>query len=70
MFLQADDEEDNVPFEGFSQDDNDIAEQVLENAAPGKEVILSENSEEDSDSDKVCSDYDSPGHLTMKAACV
>lgn len=52
-FQQSDDEQNSdQPFEGFSQDDLDIGEKVLENAVPVNEVILSESDFMDSDSDK------------------
>ena len=56
--LQANDDDD-MPFEGFSQDDVEVAEQVLENA--GTPIVLSEN-EGNSDSSESSSetDYDSP----------
>ena len=57
------DQEESVDFEGFEQDDVDIAQDVLENVA----CELSEGSASDVDSDgqsesETECDYDSPGH--------
>lgn len=58
---QSDEESDDEPFEGFSQDEIEIAEDVMDNVQES-EIVLSE-SECDTDSDNsVLTDCDSPGH--------